>query len=237
MAAVMCYISSQSLATPSVTETFVVNATHGTRHDFYYLFHCDKKFRQDVLDIPTHDDWVAMRKVYAAVMKHETSASALDGDGFHVPIYVDIDPVMQRSVYAKERIPKGTVVWTDLYEGAFERPEQYRIFLINMPRKFACEMLYDWTYYLEDKEAELGTTLYAVMDDSALINSGRDPNKPNVVDVSRPNSTLTDVVATRDIEVGEQLLADYKDCRFKDGEKFFGMKPPKSPSRYFTRRR
>uniref|UniRef100_A0A7R9ZK27 SET domain-containing protein n=1 Tax=Craspedostauros australis TaxID=1486917 RepID=A0A7R9ZK27_9STRA len=205
--------------------TYRVNATHGTRHDFFRIHGCLTQFKND---IPTQEDWIAMRKLYVTVVGKENSTirGNIEDNPIRVPTYVDLHPKMGRALYAKERIPNGTLVWSSEKEGSFTHPNQYRIFMINMPPKFACDMLFHWSYYTKADATEFGTIVTATMDDSALMNAGNAPNRVNLLEIYNETGDFAKAYASRDIEAGEQILVNYTDCSFPEGEIMFGMKTP-----------
>ena len=114
-----------------------------------------------------------------------------DNSGMLVPYIVKDDGPKGRSLYASEKIPKGTKVWKSKYFVRFWDKEQYTTFLQLLPPELQCDVLL-WTYGSEEQA-------FMALDVGSYVNHG----VGSEVNIDEATITL------RDIQPGEELLQDY----------------------------
>jgi hypothetical protein len=147
-------------------------------------------------------------------------------NAWSVPIEVKFSPVNGRGVYAKERIPKDTLVWDSNSNSAeFANSHEYRHFLeylIADPNSLdaACgtETWYDVIskpdhLYSQSKDKE-EFVICQTFDEGALFNEDMTPEKSKINLNAKPTKAFNacggyTYVASRDIQPGEELIINY----------------------------
>ncbi len=115
--------------------------------------------------------------------------------GFKVAIDVRDDGHRGRGVYAAERIKKGTLVWNEVHTATFLNAQELQNFLRPLEYELQCDVLL-WAYV----EKETNDVVELALDPASFMNHG-EGEEDNNLDVN--------CAATRDIEIGEELLQDY----------------------------
>ena len=110
-----------------------------------------------------------------------------------------------RGIYAKTDIPKGSLVWHNIRTAAFSEGQQFREFVMTLPRELGCDVL-QWSY-------AMGKKIYCDLDEGSFCNDGR--SKGSNIDIDEVASAKfiakagVQLFATRDIKEGEELLCNY----------------------------
>jgi hypothetical protein len=186
-------------------------------------------------NIPTEATWNAYYEAYLAVMDPKVSSFAThhhhhqrhQPDAWFVPIEVRYEPIKGRGVYAKEFIPKGTVVWTpDKNTAEFPTKDDYRRFLDYLwthfndrpdlnRKQLVCDA-FMWLDQIKASPAENHYTSCMGFDESSMINTVKPGNlRPNW----STNLSMTPdsgygcqegkLMTKRDIQPGEELRISY----------------------------
>lgn len=100
-------------------------------------------------------------------------------------------------VFARTRIPKGTIWWRIVPTDAIHIPRTAWELLMASHRSPRIEAILHFSYYDEDEDA-----LVLLADDSRHINHSFSPNSEFLVGELM-------AVTTRDIEAGEEIVEDY----------------------------
>jgi len=114
--------------------------------------------------------------------------------GFTVAFEVKDHGPRGRSIYAAEPIAKGTKIWDPTHLVKFHTPREMKEFLGRLDHDLQCDVLL-WAYV----EKGLGY-VSLVLDPASFTNHGERPELINMDDNNH---------ATRDIQMGEELLENY----------------------------
>jgi len=118
------------------------------------------------------------------------------------------------TVRASERIPKGTLVYSDEDQGVFRSEEEFHQFLsILNDERLAC---YFVTVLGDTMEDGTNSSVTIPLDESAFVFPGRFESAGNIGFISNVTNdqclTTTEYYALRDIEVGEELAISHSDA-------------------------
>lgn len=142
----------------------------------------------------------------------------------------DAGPGKGRGVFAKDDIPKGTLVANidNGSTGIFKEGHSWREFVVSLPEETACNFI-EWSWVqtitpLNDGDDEIrsGLTIFASFDESNLMNAADWDGVEANVSCGNPSMQGGDgqgqcrfqYYATRDIDAGEELLINY--AEFED---------------------
>jgi len=165
----------------------------------------------------TKDTFEFLRSVYLHVVTNDAD-SVIDyptGGGFKVPFEVVNVPGKGRGVFAKERIPRNTLIWQNSHYAEFRDEESLRLFLSAISSNFelSCDIL-QWAYVADFYRGDYHVGLD--LDEGSYINHAED-GKANIgcsAETLAKNPDVDDPdcwgeYALRDIEAGEELVVDY----------------------------
>ncbi len=99
-------------------------------------------------------------------------------------------------LFAKQRIPKGTKIWT--FHPGFD--QEFDPAQVESLPEAARRLVYRYCYINEDTGK-----IVLCADDARFMNHSDDPNATSLVEGDEEGST----VAVRDIEPGEEITVDY----------------------------
>eukprot|EP00934_Nitzschia_sp_Nitz4_P004041 Nitzschia sp. Nitz4//scaffold98_size77359//67469//68326//NITZ4_005559-RA/size77359-processed-gene-0.24-mRNA-1//1//CDS//3329560790//4031//frame0 len=182
----------------------------GLNDEIEHLLGCEDEDRHDASLIHNDKTWEFFRDTYERVVSEE-SFSLTDPEassGFQVPIDVAHNS-KGRAVLAVEPIQAGTLVWKSAKTARFHTGEDFRYFLHALPTHLACDVLM-WAYTRLDAEGE---ALACVdLDPGSLMNGCDEDYECNLVagkGINRFSGCKLELVASRDIPAGEELMLDY----------------------------
>ena len=175
---------------------------------------CAARAKDKVKTLPTMEDWERLRDSY---LKNVDPTFPFDWDivpptdGYNFdngnpPPFYAAHGARGRGVFAARDIKEGELVHAGDKPGAdiiFPSAMSFRLFLFDLPRENACDVLYwCWTQRIE-KDGEY--KLYMEINTSILWNSSK-----NDANVSPKSSTSKKIHALRDIKKDEELAYNYK---------------------------
>eukprot|EP00978_Attheya_sp_CCMP212_P006382 scaffold14442_cov46-Attheya_sp.AAC.3 len=133
---------------------------------------------------------------------------------------VDFEPQEGHTVRASERIPKGTLVYSDEDKGVFRSEEEFHQFLsILNDERLACYIVVVFGDTMEDGT---NSSVTSPLDESALVVGGRFKSDGSIGFISNVTNdqciTTTEYYALRDIEVGEELAISHSVFDARGGE-------------------
>ncbi|KAG7373524.1 SET methyltransferase domain containing protein [Nitzschia inconspicua] len=182
-------------------------------------------------NIPTAETWNALYRAYhATVDPNNVLMPATEyQNSWKVPIEVKFRRPEGRGVYAKEFIPKGTIVWssTSRNTATFLSPRDRREFikyLMNDPqtRHLACDVR-NWVDVVRPPNMET-FVICETFDEAVLLNTAWDENEGEEINLDTKSFSLSaddpdldesdcyendHYFAIRDIQAGEQLRIEY----------------------------
>ncbi|CAB9525142.1 expressed unknown protein [Seminavis robusta] len=184
----------------------------------------------DALPIPDESTWEMLVDAYKKAKKESDKRdvallerlTSSNRSGFHVDFEIRHIPGKGRGLFAAQDIPKGTCV-SDDRTGRFRTEQEWRDFLALLPHDLAKESV-DWVG-VDDYRS--GEAVYIDLSESSLLNHGFSRRSLQWWERCFPCCTWRKVtatvegkyfdgmwhmVATRDLEAGEELLCDYNQC-------------------------
>eukprot|EP00534_Pseudo-nitzschia_fraudulenta_P004561 CAMPEP_0201118870 /NCGR_PEP_ID=MMETSP0850-20130426/3065_1 /ASSEMBLY_ACC=CAM_ASM_000622 /TAXON_ID=183588 /ORGANISM="Pseudo-nitzschia fraudulenta, Strain WWA7" /LENGTH=344 /DNA_ID=CAMNT_0047384339 /DNA_START=328 /DNA_END=1362 /DNA_ORIENTATION=+ len=202
-------------------------------------------------NIHTTETWQTFNKVYNEVitatkgnekLEQESSIpSSFEKHGFQFPIEIKFQPMVGRGVYTKEKIPKGRLLYISTNNGAFYEGQVFRNFLRALPPKLACDvMIWSFVRWVSlETETNEKHMVCVDLDEGSFVNSADVTDEYNMA-LGNNEGTLyhdgTDeekeqlwwgckmkFYASRDIEAGEEIRAEYGDFVETEGWKFLGL--------------
>lgn len=193
-----------------------------TLSDMWRLLDCDKE-HAGTLPIHNESTWSILRGSYIGSVGYENSSLRYDrlyGNGFVGTDAIEVKhhPLKGRAVYAKKSYKKGDEVYRDTYSACFEEGPLYRKFLASIPPYLACDV-FEWAYSGQSYGACVD------LDEGSFINHASNSDSKNrdwELGNERPN-LLGGHIASRDIQVGEELLTDYSEFAELDGWEELGL--------------
>jgi hypothetical protein len=204
----------------------MMETKNGDVDDWFRALDCEevlKKSRQ----IPTDSTWMLLRGAYQAVVGpvYSTISPLSMKDGFQVPVFVEFVEAKGRGVFATNHVKEGTVIWKNLQSASFYDGEEYRRFLASIPPPLACDVI-EWNYIeLEHARDPDFLRISVDLDAGSLINtvSYQGENNLEMTPGVGPEGRMSYVVASRDIQAGEELIQDYKDFEVEAAWNEFGL--------------
>lgn len=181
-----------------------------------------------------------MREAYISVVGHEHSSLSTDRttDGFHVRVQARQADHKGRGIFAMEPIKKGQKVWSTSMTARFTSGNDYRAFLAEIPADLACDVI-QWAYVqsLPSIDEDTERAFISVdLDEGSFVNScgdegGSDDDEDTEANLGchqeaaqhEEGGCKLNYFATRDIEVGEEILLDYSDFAISHGWEWFGL--------------
>jgi len=221
-------------ATPETDPWFLTNESRsesGDYDNFWNDLDCETLMEEGgPRPIPPIATWGLLRGVYYGIVGPQQSTIdylnlPIDGNGFLVPVTVGYVPEKGRGIFAAEDIPKGTVVWDEIFTARFPSPIYFRRFLSTIPREMACDVLI-WAYSEDyawdgddddDDPSNKRPTLSVDLDIGSLMNT------ENKETDEWKNVDNENCEATRLIRKGEEILVDYKEFERKDSWRSAGF--------------
>ncbi|KAG7340623.1 SET methyltransferase domain containing protein [Nitzschia inconspicua] len=181
--------------------------------------------------IPNNETWNALYRAYHATVdpNNEFLTATEYQNSWKVPIEVKFQRPEGRGVYAKEFIPKGTLVWssTSRNTATFLTSHDHREFieyLIKDPktRHLACDV----QMWIDVMSSGKGGTNYIceTFDEAVLLNTAWDDNDSHLINIEPQLMNISDddpdydendcygndhYFTVRDIQAGEQFRIDY----------------------------
>jgi len=192
-----------------------------TLSDMWRLLDCDTK---QAKKLPIHNEstWALLRGSYISSIGYPDSTiryNNIYGNGFGVgAIEVKHHPLKGRAVYANRSFKKGGEVYLNDFSGCFEDGILYRKFLASIPPYLACDV-FQWAYSGKS---------YGVcvdLDEGSFINhaSSSDTKNRDWESGNESPNLVGGSIASRDIEIGEELLTDYSEFAELDGWAELGL--------------
>mmetsp|Transcript_37908 Transcript_37908/g.77356 ORF Transcript_37908/g.77356 Transcript_37908/m.77356 type:complete len:211 (-) Transcript_37908:252-884(-) len=148
--------------------------------------------------------WDFLQNTYRDSVEEEwSSIPPGPEDSFQVPYEVRQSNGKGRGIYAREKVNKGQLVWLPTETAIFfaDQEEEFRYFLSELPYDLACDVI-QWAYVFQEEDDVFACGVD--LGNGSFMNHGKAKDDMNVV--SREDGGM---VASRDIEVGEEILADY----------------------------
>ena len=181
---------------------------------------CSEYYQRAEQTIHGQDAWKQMRRKYVDIVggTESTIGPPESGyNGFSKPYYVGHNDY-GRGIYAKTDIPKGSLVWHNIRSAAFSEGQQFREFVMTLPRELGCDVL-QWSYVKDGK-------IYCDLDEGSFCNNGHSDGSNIDIDEAASAKFIAkagmQLFATRDIKKGEELLCNYSS--FSDGDwRLFGL--------------
>mmetsp|Transcript_18300 Transcript_18300/g.30363 ORF Transcript_18300/g.30363 Transcript_18300/m.30363 type:complete len:322 (-) Transcript_18300:213-1178(-) len=169
---------------------------------------CGEFYERQQQTIHDQDAWKEMRRNYVNIVGADASTVGppeLGYNGFSRPYYVDHSE-HGRGIYAKDDIPKGSLVWHNIRSASFSEGSHFREFVMTLPRELGCDVL-QWSYVMDQN-------IYCDLDEGSFCNNGDDSKDENIdLDETASAKFITkagmQLFATRDIEKGEELVCNY----------------------------
>ncbi|GMH77699.1 hypothetical protein TrST_g7564 [Triparma strigata] len=182
--------------------------------DLWESYDCQKiLFDSGDLPIPLPSDWAYLRAAYYGVMGSSIGNEVMpNGHLANIEGLTGLtalqSPGRGRGLFATVAYKKGDRIKSlsdEIYSGYFNTGQQYRDYLLALPRNLACEVT-RWSYTLE----ELGEPKYIMLDlgFQSLTNNSPSPNAEHIP----PNAEgawAESGVALKDISPGDEILVDY----------------------------
>jgi hypothetical protein len=190
-----------------------------------------------------HDDenWRSLQETYKQVVGLENASIPAVFDravtGYQVPIYIDFakEEEVGRGVFAKELIPRGTLVWQSTMTAKFENGQDFREFLKRLPPELACDVL-SWAYtrkmLLSVKESpklkRQGQVICVDLDEGSYTNSGMTDFQCSIgfadkFSAKRASGCDLEFYSNRDILAEEEMRLDYLTFAELGGWKYLGL--------------
>ena len=146
-----------------------------------------------------------LQDTYRKVVPEEDWTIALfPKSGMAIPFEIRSTPDKGNGVFATSFIPKHTLVWHPVQSACFPDEATFRRFLSSLTWELACDV-FQWAYVgdLWDDDDDDEHVLCLELDEASFINHA----PSDQANVDELESDL--LVATRDIEAGEEILQDY----------------------------
>lgn len=217
--------------------------TEGNVNQMYEELGCPEE-NDGFTKVHDGETWELLNRIYNDVVGRDKSSlpSNFIKSGFKHSIEVKFDPVMGRGVYAASVIRKGSLIWQSDNTAIFDEPQDYRNFIRALPRELSCDVLI-WAYsrmISEDRDDEFyvcvdldeGSFINSVFDRPSLLNMAvglDDGPMPDGADTDEGIQKLSwygcklKFYATKDIQVGEQIMADYGEFAEPHGWTVMGL--------------
>ena len=197
-----------------------------SRHDIRSHFKCSHRTRDTNKSLPSLDDWQFLRYAYTSIVDKTKQTKVWDNDvvpptmGYSIEEGIPIPPPYYakfshekggRGLYASRFIHKGELVHNgDVSDVIFPSTIKWKEYVLSLPRNLACDVT-DW-HWMQMKYKGDDYHMVGAMDISLLMNAGGpewgdvDQKLVNVLPRSKYSGRQ---YATRDIEMGEEILTDY----------------------------
>lgn len=160
--------------------------------------------------IPSMETWNVLRQVYGEVVEQTSYSLPRKNvtDGFQVKYSVQQNH-RGRTIIAEQNILRGNVIWRSTNTGRFLQGNEYRHFMRSLPQELACEIL-EWSY--TRLNAHNKSEICVDFDPGCLVNGCDYEEECNLVpgkSMDRYSGCVQELVAGRDIVLGEEILMDY----------------------------
>ena len=181
---------------------------------------CSELYSRQQQTVHDQDAWKEMRRTYVSVVGADASTvgpTEMGYNGFCRPYYVDHSEA-GRGIYAKDDVPKGSLVWHNIRTAIFSEGAHFREFVMTLPREYGCDVL-QWSYVTDGK-------IMCDLDEGSFCNNADDYRDANIdLDETLSAQFITkaaQLFATREIKKGEELVCNYSG--FSDEEwDLFGL--------------
>ena len=148
------------------------------------------------------DTFKSLQDTYRLVVPEDRWSIALaPTSGLVIPFEIRQTAEKGRGVFAASRIPKGSLIWHPVQHAYFQDETSFRRFLSSLTWELACDII-QWAYVEETWEDEY--TVAVELDVGSFIN-----HAPSGEANAGYMANSEFVVASRDIEAGEEILQDY----------------------------
>ncbi len=198
-----------------------------SRSDIRSHFKCSRRTQDTNKSLPSLDDWQFLRYAYTTIVDNTKQTEVWDNDvvpptmGYSIEEGIPIPPPYYakfshhekggRGLYASRFIKKGELVHNgDISDVIFPSTIKWKEYVVSLPRNLACDVT-DW-HWMQMKYKGDEYHMVGAMDISLLMNAGGpewgdvDQKLVNVLPRSKYSGMQ---YATRDIEMGEEILTDY----------------------------
>jgi hypothetical protein len=190
-----------------------------------------------------HNDesWRSLQETYKQVigLENATIPAVFDRSvtGYQVPIYIDFakEEEIGRGVFAKELIPRGTLVWQSTMTAKFENAQDYREFLSRLPPELACDVL-SWAYTRKIlvsvnkslKRVRQAPVICVDLDEGSYTNGGNTDFQCSIgfadeVSAQRASGCDLAFYSNRDILAEEEMRLDYNSFAELGGWRRLGL--------------
>ena len=179
---------------------------------------CSEYYQRAEQTIHDQDAWKEMRRTYVRVVGADASTvgpTEMGHNGFCRPYYVDHSEA-GRGIYAKDDVPKGSLVWHNIRTAIFPEGAHFREFVMTLPREYGCDVL-QWSYVTDGK-------IMCDLDEGSFCNNADDYRDANIdLDETLSAQFITkaaQLFATREIKKGEELVCNYSGFSDADWDLF-----------------
>jgi len=183
---------------------------------------CDKTLEKPR---PIHEktNWILMREKYDEII--DASESGLNESsndyisGFKIEYSLNYNENGKRSIFAKESIKKGQIVYEHRSLAYFPDAVSFIDFLKHIPPDFVCDAI-DWLSEWGGEEDDEAGYFAIDFDDMSYINDEGEMNIDYIDD------DMSQLVAIRDINLGEELICNgpySKETRFDNENSTAGI--------------
>jgi len=170
------------------------------------VYDCGKIFEKP---LPIHDNssWVSMRNTYEEVMRDSGLLESSNNfvSGFEIKYFVNYNKKNKRSIFAKENIKKGQVVYQHTSQAAFPDLKIFNEFLNHISTDLACDAIKEFVYESNYYTAVDSGVLTIDFDDMSYISDEGEMN------IDYDGTSKGRMVALRDIHFGEELICNRDD--------------------------
>ena len=205
--------------------------------DFWHYFKCSLLFESKR---PIHNEstWMLFRGLYHGIVgvSESTISPLVYEHGIQIPYYIGYHSLRGRGIYAKEAVPKGSVIWNTRQTACFKKGELYREFLMSLPRELACDVL-QWAYVIDRDKGYGGKVtqpketqnmnICVDLDEGIYMNTGEqlEDNAGCELNASEsvPGGCKDNIFALKDIKANEEILVNYRDFAEPDSWESFGF--------------
>lgn len=199
-------------APTELTEEHEVWSRGGLQHIYLWLDCPAHHASEKALEIHNAAVWKQLKTTYQSIVHADINSLPPPSmheslHGYQVPIEIKKSTADTHTlgVFAKEAIPKGTLVWKSTFTAQFTTGTDFRAFLKALPENLACDVI-DWAYPRMKAEQPV---MCVDLDHGSLTNSGEESEDCNLKVKGERTGCDLEFYASRGIAAGEELLIDH----------------------------